>query len=64
MKDKAKMVAFLAIGEMTFVAVGALAWKQPLLAHLTSLDGSETWRRVFGQAAVIISVQSGWPPVG
>jgi len=54
MNDRNKLIVFLAVGEMTLVALGSLAWKYPLLAHLTAFDGSETWRRLFGQAAVIV----------
>ncbi|UAL09645.1 hypothetical protein [Caulobacter segnis] len=64
MKDKTKMVMLLAVGEMTLVALGSLAWKHPQLALLTAFDGSREWRRLFGQVAVIafcpIWLAAGW----
>ena len=64
MKDKTKMIVLLAVGEMTAVALGALAWKHAQLPLLTAFDGSPEWRRLFGQVLLIafcpIWLAAGW----
>jgi hypothetical protein len=62
--NKTKVIVMLAVGEMTLVALGALAWKHAQLPLLTAFDGSPEWRRMFGQVVVIafcpIWLAAGW----
>lgn len=59
-----RSIVTFAAGEMTLVALGAVAWKWPLVAGLAHFDGSLEARRVLGQVLVMafcpLWLTAGW----